>query len=220
MINTLSQSAGPVSAIGAEFDVRLALFRVEADQFQVLLWQYEMGYALARQLAAKTGEDLDQLAYSLISQLDTGDCYLEQLYSYGHLGDHASSGLTISYFGLLSSELPIATSHSAAVWCDVSGLPEVSPLDRKIIELAQQRIAAKLEYSTLAFRLLNEEFTLSELQQIFQVVQRRQLDKRNFRKRMLSLGCVEQIGELRKTGSHRPAQLYRETNPEQLQFFS
>ena len=76
-------------------------------------------------------------------------------------------------------------------------------------------LQAKLEYSNVAYSLLPAEFTLSQLQRAYEAILARPLDKRNFRKRMLSLGIIEATGRTATEGRHRPAQLYafRERRP-------
>ena len=62
-----------------------------------------------------------------------------------------------------------------------------------------------------------ERFTLSELQNVYQIILNCELDKRNFRKRMLAMDQIRQTPEVRKNGSHRPARLYRVANPHEVQ---
>jgi 8-oxo-dGTP diphosphatase len=78
-----------------------------------------------------------------------------------------------------------------------------------VIDYALRRLRAKLEYSNVAYSLLPAEFTLSQLQRVYEAILGRPLDKRNFRKRMLSLGLVEATGHTATEGRHRPAQMYR-----------
>ena len=84
-----------------------------------------------------------------------------------------------------------------------------------MIDYALRRLQAKLEYSNVAYSLLPAEFTLSQLQRVYEAILARPLDKRNFRKRILSLGIIEATGRLAAEGRHRPAQLYafRERRP-------
>ena len=84
-----------------------------------------------------------------------------------------------------------------------------------VIDYALHRLRAKLDYSNVAYSLLPAEFTLSQLQRVYEAILARPLDKRNFRKRMLSLGIIEPTGRTTVEGRHRPAQLYafRERRP-------
>lgn len=77
-----------------------------------------------------------------------------------------------------------------------------------ILISAMERLQAKLSYSNVAYGLLPDTFTLSELQGVYEAVLDRELDKRNFRKKVLALSLVTEA-EGQRRGPHRPAQLYR-----------
>ena len=79
--------------------------------------------------------------------------------------------------------------------------------------MAYERLSAKLDYSTIAFQFMPREFTLSELQHVYEVILREPMDKRNFRKRILGLDLIEETGQDRRDGAHRPARLYRVKDP-------
>ena len=79
-----------------------------------------------------------------------------------------------------------------------------------------RRLRSKLEYTNVAYSLLPRQFTLSELQQVYEAILDREMDKRNFRRRMLSLGIIKPAGGRRMEGAHRPAQLYTFTRREPM----
>jgi hypothetical protein len=81
--------------------------------------------------------------------------------------------------------------------------------DRAMLRYATTRLRAKLGYSNIAFYFLPREFSLSELQDVYEMTLGRQLDKRNFRRRILAAGIVESVGAKRSGVNHRPAALYR-----------
>jgi 8-oxo-dGTP diphosphatase len=89
---------------------------------------------------------------------------------------------------------------------DIEGL---SDSDRKVVDYALFRLRAKLGYTTIAFHLMPQLFTLSELQAVFETILGRSLDKRNFRRRMATLGILAGSRQTRRDGSHRPARLYQ-----------
>ena len=80
---------------------------------------------------------------------------------------------------------------------------------RRIIDYALTRLRNKLSYTTVGFQLLPARFTLSDLQRVYEVILGRELDKRNFRRKVELLGIVKPTREQRLAGSGRPAQLYR-----------
>ena len=98
--------------------------------------------------------------------------------------------------------------HSHAQFHHVDSLDSLSDVERGILDYAKMRLRAKLGYSNIGFYFLPEEFTLSDLQDVYESVISRSLDKRNFRRRVMAAGIVEAVGVKRPT-SHRPASLYR-----------
>ncbi len=102
----------------------------------------------------------------------------------------------------------------AAAWHHVDALPPLAFRNNDVITQAVERIRAKLDYTNLAYGLLPECFTLRELQATYEAILGHPLDRRNFRKRMLSAGLIEPTGETHRKGAHRPALLYRFTRRE------
>jgi 8-oxo-dGTP diphosphatase len=86
-----------------------------------------------------------------------------------------------------------------------------------MVQVARQRLSAKLAYSTIALQFMPERFTLSELQEVYEAILDEQMDKRNFRKRILAFDQIDETPEVRRNGSHRPARLYRARNPGEVQ---
>jgi 8-oxo-dGTP diphosphatase len=147
--------------------------------------------------------------------------YLEQLCTFGAPDrDPRERVVSIAYYALVPSKrLRLRTDeHSEGVgWFALDELPELAFDHAQMVETAHQRLASKLEYSTIAFQFMPERFTLSELQNVYQIILNCELDKRNFRKRMLAMDQIRQTPEVRKNGSHRPARLYRVNNPHEVQ---
>lgn len=79
----------------------------------------------------------------------------------------------------------------------------------QILEYALQRLRTKLEYTTAGFQLLPKKFALSQLQRVYETILGRELDKRNFRRKMLLLDILTPLEEWAKEGPNRPARLYR-----------
>ena len=143
--------------------------------------------------------------------------YLEQLYTFGApQRDPRERVITVAYYALIPSErlqLRAATDAEAVGWFGMDELPELAFDHTDIIAMAHQRLVAKLDYSTIAFQFLGAEFTLSELQSVYEIILREALDKRNFRKWALALDQIEETGRERRDGAHRPAKLYRLKEP-------
>lgn len=160
-------------------------------------------------------EDLDTCAARELEE-ETGisGLYLEQLYTFGATHrDPRERVISVTYYALVPQDAltaPRAASDAAEVgWHDFDTLPTLAFDHAEIVVMAHERLVAKLDYSTIAFGFLADTFTLSELQCVYEILLNQSLDKRNFRKRILSLGLVEETGRQRRNGKHRPAREYR-----------
>ncbi|MDX1934823.1 MAG: NUDIX domain-containing protein [Capsulimonadales bacterium] len=151
----------------------------------------------------------------------SGASYLEQLYTFGRPDrDPRTRVISIAYYALLPlnegnfANPRAGTDAAEAQWWPADALPELAFDHREIIDTALARLRAKLSYSSVAYALLPEVFTLTELQNVYEIILGRQLDKRNFRKKMLSSEILEDTGRQRREGRHRPAALFRFTRRE------
>jgi 8-oxo-dGTP diphosphatase len=168
-------------------------------------------------------EDLDACAARELEE-ETGisGVYLEQLYTFGQTHrDPRERVISVTYYALVPQDAitaPRAASDASDVgWHAFEDLPALAFDHAQIIEMAHRRLVAKLDYSTIAFQFMPETFTLSELQFVYQALLNQPLDKRNFRKRILSLGLIEDTGNLSRTGKHRPARKYRARHPKRVE---
>ena len=163
-------------------------------------------------------EDLDRCALRELEE-ETGitGVYLEQLYTFGAPGrDPRERVISVAWYALIPPDrmnIRAASDAREVAWFEVRQLPPLAFDHKAIVEMAHQRLAAKLNYSTIALQFMPEKFSLSELQQVYESILGNQLDKRNFRKRVAALGCVKETGEYRRDGNHRPAQLFTMTSP-------
>jgi 8-oxo-dGTP diphosphatase len=167
-------------------------------------------------------EDLEACAKrELEEETGVSGVYLEQLYTFGKPDrDPRERVISIAYYALVPSDrlqVKAASDASDAKWFALDEMPELAFDHNQIIKQAHGRLVAKLDYSTIAFQFMAETFTLSELQAVYEILLDEELDKRNFRKWILALEQVEETGELRRTGNHRPARMYRLKNPDQVE---
>lgn len=163
-------------------------------------------------------EDLEAGARrELAEETGISGVYLEQLYTFGAVNrDPRERVITVAYYALIPSDevvLQAATDAEAVGWFSMDELPELAFDHQQIVDMAHQRLVAKLDYSTIAFQFMPKEFTLSELQAVYEIILRDVMDRRNFRKWILALEQIEETGEERREGAHRPAKLYRVINP-------
>jgi 8-oxo-dGTP diphosphatase len=158
-------------------------------------------------------ESLEEAALRELEE-ETGvqDVYLEQLYTFGDPGrDPRGRVITVAYFVLVPAPAIDPRAGDDAVearWWSMHDLPPLAFDHARILAYALQRLRYKLEYTAVGFELLPEPFTLSELQAAYEVILGEALDKRNFRRKILSAGIIEETGRYR-TGEGRPAKLYR-----------
>lgn len=198
--------------------VDLVLFTFTESELRVLLikrknWPYADSWALPGGFVGIDERIGDAAERELREETAVEGVYLEQLYTFGEPNrDPRGRVITVSYFAIVGADVR-QQAHpgeeaSDAGWFGVYDLPKLAFDHARIIHYALQRLRYKLEYTALGFFLLPEEFTLSELQQVYEVVLQEHLDKRNFRRKILTQGILEYTGKLRY-GDHRPARLYR-----------
>lgn len=145
----------------------------------------------------------------LLEETGVSDVYLEQLYTFSDL-DAARRSVAVSYFALVHHDRVQLRSSATwrPDWHPVDRLPELAFRNDDVISYARERLRAKLEYTNVAYSLLPPQFTLSRLQRVYEAIAAKPLDKRNFRRRMVSLGVIRPTGKSVREGAHRPAQLY------------
>ncbi|MBI3898146.1 MAG: NUDIX hydrolase [Gammaproteobacteria bacterium] len=168
-------------------------------------------------------EGLDEAARrELEEETGVAGVYLEQLYTLGKPDrDPRERVITVAYYALIPSDklqLRAATDAEAVGWFGMEELPPLAFDHAEIVKMAHQRLVAKLDYSTIAFAFMPEKFTLSELQEVYEIILQEEMDKRNFRKWVLALEQIEETDEERRGGIHRPAKLYRVKNPGKVTF--
>jgi 8-oxo-dGTP diphosphatase len=203
--------------------VVVVIFTVVDDDLRVLLIHrgdepYAGMWALPGGLLAE-GEALDHAAArKLLDETGVQDLYLEQLYTFGELprGDDARRGVAVAYFALVQfDDVRLAERKEwMPEWHSVYKLPPLAFDNNTVVDYALRRLRSKLEYTNVAYSLLPRQFTLSDLQQVYEAILDREMDKRNFRRRMLSLGVIKPAAGRRMEGAHRPAQLYTFTKRE------
>ena len=198
--------------------VDVVILTVRERRLEVLLirrrhWPFEGMWAIPGGFVEPNESLEDSARRELQEETGVTDVYLEQLYTFGDPGrDPRTRVITVVYYALLRADQlhPRAGDDAAdAQWFPAYEHPPLAFDHDKILDYTRQRLRSKLEYTTIGFQLLAPSFTLSELQEVYEAILNRPLDKRNFRKKVLSTGILQQIPETRKAGQHRPAALYR-----------
>ncbi len=162
----------------------------------------------------RLSENLDDAALRVLKEkTNVQNIYLEQLYTFGDPLRYPNTRvITCAYFALLRAEdidVKIMDESVAEIgWHSVEDLPPLAFDHKEIIEYSLKRTRERLELCPVAFQLLPKKFTLTELQKSYELILKKDLDKRNFRKKMLSTNMLIDLNEYSKTGSKRPAALY------------
>lgn len=139
---------------------------------------------------------------------------LEQLYTFGDdvQRDHRYQVISVSYFGtVVPSKMKLIASTDAidARWFAIDSIPELAYDHNQIINTAYKRLQSKLNYQPIGFELLEEKFPFSDLENLYMTILQKKLDRRNFRKKILSFNFLEETNEIHRKGSGRPAVLYK-----------
>lgn len=200
--------------------VDLVIFTVRDGALQVLLIErgvppFKGQWALPGGFVLEPEALEDAARRELAEETGLREVYLEQLFTFGDPGrDPRGRVISVAYFALTPpAPLRAATDAARAEWHPAARPPRLAFDHAKILRTALERLRAKLGYSTAGFELLPREFTLTDLQNLYEAILERRLDKRNFRKKILSLGLLKAEGRERAAGAHRPARLYSFAHP-------
>jgi len=213
--NQLPENMGRISLDC--LDVRVVVFGLYDDRLQVMLirsnkinqsdpWELPGSSVPIYRSLEETATE------SVLSLSGLREAYLEQLYTYGDAGrDQFKRSVSVVYFAIIpagTATSPIHKDECHVKWFPVDNLPDLIMDHNEIINYAIRRLRYKLEYTAVGFQLLPEQFSLSELQKMYEMILGEKLDKRNFRRRILQAGIIETTSRLR-SGEGRPARLYR-----------
>jgi 8-oxo-dGTP diphosphatase len=187
-------------------DLKVLLIRRDLEPFKGK-WALPGGFvrvqesleeAVRRELREETG----------VSQL-----FLEQLYTFGAVDrDPRERVVTVAYYALVKlsdHRIHAATDACDAAWFAVSEARSLAFDHERILALALERLKNKVRYQPIGFELLPPEFTLSQLQRLYETILETPLDKRNFRKKILSMDFIVALDEVERDVAHRAARLYR-----------
>lgn len=140
--------------------------------------------------------------------------YLEQLYTFGDDVDRDPrfQVVSVAYFALVNSSKIILTADSDAEdanWFSINDLPVLAFDHHTILNTALKRLQSKLTYQPIGFDLLPKEFLFSELENLYCTILEKEIDRRNFRKKIMSFGIVEETQKFGNKKNGRPAKLFK-----------
>lgn len=198
----------------------VVIFTVKDNKLQILLIKMKKkpytGLWAAPGGLVKPSESVDSAAKKQL-YIKTGlkDVYLEQLYTFGKINrDPFGRVVSVAYFALIPNaniKLKTTQEYADVQWFTIDKLPKLAYDHDEIIRIAVERLKAKLTYTNIIYSLLPRKFSLSELQKVYEIILDKKLDKRNFRRKFLSLKLIRKTGEERRVGANRPAELYEFT---------
>jgi len=139
--------------------------------------------------------------------------YIEQLFTFGKPDrDPRKRIISISYFALVKSadfRLFAASDAAEAAWFSIYDLPRLAFDHKEIVEKAVARLRAKITYEPIGFELLDNKFLFSDLEQLYMKLLGHDIDRRNFKRKLMSLGLVLELNEkATAAGAGRPGKLY------------
>ena len=136
--------------------------------------------------------------------------YMEQLYTFSEVHrDPRSRVVSTAHLAIVRPTNMQLKGGIGAEWFPVEKLPKLAYDHKEIIDYGKERLKTKLAYTNVAFALVAREFTLGELQQAYELVLNKKLDKRNFQKKIFSLGLLVALTKSKSGLQHRPAKLYK-----------
>jgi ADP-ribose pyrophosphatase YjhB (NUDIX family) len=201
----------------AALTVDCVVFGFDENELKVLLiqrglepfkgrWAFPGGFV-------RVDETVDDAARrELVEETGLKGIFLEQLYTFGEIDrDPRDRVVSVAYYALVKlsdHRAKAATDAANAEWFPISKVPKLAFDHAEILETALARLKSKVRYEPIGFELLPPKFTLSQLQQLYEAVLESDLDKRNFRKKVLSLDLLVPLKETQMAGRHRPAQLF------------
>lgn len=212
--------------------VDMAIFSLIDERVQVLLIRRAQHPALGQWALPGGFIDLEQdqqlvdaARRKLLQKTGVSAAYLNQVETFGSADrDPRGWSITILYYALIDASgirLHADDSATAARWVPVQEAQQLKLAfdHQKLLAAAHQRLKAQVEYTALPVHLMPAEFTLSELQKVFEAILQKPLEKKSFRRRIQDADILEETPNLRHAGS-RPAQLYTIRDSEGEHFFS
>ncbi len=198
--------------------VDCVVFGIDGEELKVLLIQRDLE-PFAGAWALPGGfvhmqERIDEAARrELLEETGLDRVFLEQLYTFGQVDrDPRGRVVSVAFYSLvrlMDHKVQAATDARDASWFPVWDTPTLAFDHEVILQMALERLKGKVRYQPIGFELLPKKFTLTQLQNLYSTILERDLDRRNFRKKILSMDILDELDEVEKDVAHRAARLYR-----------
>ncbi|MEM7511794.1 MAG: NUDIX domain-containing protein [Bacteroidota bacterium] len=197
--------------------VDAVVFGYDAGKISVLLVKrkyepFQDAWALPGGFVSEDENLEEAVTRELLEETGVSINYLEQLYTFGKLGrDPRGRVVSVAYFGLVKPaafRIKAATDAKETSWFDIQKLPRLAFDHDKILKIAIERLRGKIIYEPIGFELLDKKFPFSDLEKLYTTLLGREIDRRNFRKKILSLKVLDELDEKVSQGPGRPASLF------------
>ena len=203
----------------SDFSIDCVIFGFDDGELKILLIERNEapfnGWKAIPGNLVYDNENIDQAAERILYEL-TGlkNVYLEQFQTFGDINRHPQGRvITVAYYSIIkrtdSGLHPVTSFAKKAFWWPTDSIPKLSFDHNKIVERALEQIKHKISFEPIGFELLPPKFTLTQLQHVYESILQKQIDKRNFRKKILSFGFLKEYAKKQTGVSHRAAKLYR-----------
>ncbi|MES2545310.1 MAG: NUDIX domain-containing protein [Bacteroidota bacterium] len=195
------------------------VFGYQNNKLFVLLIQQKFGtdesyWALPGGLVKHEESLQDAVKRELKEETNVSLNYMEQLFTFGDdlFRDSRNRVVSVAYFALVDPtkmKLIAATDAERAQWFQVDAVPNLAFDHNLIVKKGLERLKSKLTYEPIGFDLLTKEFLFSELENLYCTILEKEIDRRNFRKKILSFGIIEETENYSPIKSGRPAKLFK-----------
>lgn len=199
--------------------VDAVVFGYQNNTLYVLLIEQKFGdqkpyWALPGGLVQNDEPLIDAVKRELMEETNVTVSYLEQLYTFGDniYRDSRNRVISVAYFALIDSSkttIKADTDADNVQWFGVDAIPALAFDHSDILKAAITRLKAKLTYQPIGFDLLPAEFLFSDLENLYCTILEKEIDRRNFRKKILSFGIIEETDKFSEKKGGRPAKLFR-----------
>jgi 8-oxo-dGTP diphosphatase len=199
--------------------VDAVVFGFKNNQIYLLLVQSKFGtdklqWALPGGLVQNNESLKDAVLRELAEETNVKINYLEQLYTFGDNihRDHRNRVISVAYFGIVDAtkiDIIADTDVENTDWLPLDKLPKLAFDHKDIIKAAYKRLQDKLSYQPIGFDLLPKEFLFSDLENLYSLILNKEIDRRNFRKKILSFGFIDETTKTIQQTQGRPAKIFR-----------
>lgn len=204
-------------------NIRIAVdaivFGYKSNGLYVLLIEQKFGsadkyWALPGGLVQNDESLSDAVIRELHEETNVQLTFMEQLYTFGDdiQRDSRNRVISVAYYALVDAsnlEIKADTDAERVQWFKIDEIPPLAFDHNLILKKGIERLKAKLTYEPIGFDLLPEEFLFSDLENLYCTILEKEIDRRNFRKKILSFGILEQTDNFSPIKSGRPAKLFR-----------